>query len=369
MAYGALRLLYNNLISAHTMITASSRANGKVSTPVKDGSGVAIISVTGNFQGAFDLLYTLEIDSVAAGSEVGQATFRWRTSNTTAGAWEESGVLTRTSPAYALSADGLGTGLSVSHTGKTGVDFVVGDQWQWDARATYGRERLLDRNRMPTWRATGDTSETLTIDLGSIQQVTAFLLQDHNLTAAATVHLLGNSANAWGAPAYDSGALTVQDPLYLYLSQTYRYWRITLVDAANPDGYIEAANLFLGTYTSLTQVNAVWGSSQTDGYTLQNNSSEPGVFRRYAYAQQRKLALNFGEGVADGDITTLQGLQTALIDTTTHRVIPFWIHLFYDEADKLFLVDWEDIESWTHAYRSYLRHNNVSMALAEVVKV
>jgi len=369
MAYGNLRFLYNNLIPDYSALTLSTQATGRYSDSSKVGSGVATLAITGSFAAAFDLNYELEIDSIAGGTEVGQSTFKWRTSDTAAGAWEETGVVTRTTPAYALSADGLGGGLSVAHTGATGSDFIIADSWQWDARATYGTERPLDRNRMTTWRTTADTSETIIINLGSAQAVTAFILQDHNLSAGATCNLQGNASDSWGSPSYDSGNITIQEPLYLYLSETYQYWRILITDAANPDGYVEAANIFLGTYLELEQVNAWWGSSQVDGYTIQANTSEPGVFRRYAYGSQKKLSLDFGNVVSNNDIDSFIALQAALVNTTTHRVLPLWVHLFQDEADTLTLMEWADLGEWEHTYFQYLLNSGVTMNLEEVIKV
>jgi len=369
MAYGELRLLYNTLITSHAMLTTSSHANGSVSGASKIGDGVAILTISGSFAGNFDLLYTLEIDSVTAGAEVGQATFRWRTSDTASGAWEETGVVTRTTPAYALSADGLGGGLSVAHTGKTGVDFAVGDVWQWNCRASYGSERILDRDRMTKWRSTGITTENIVIDLGSAQNATALVIHDHNFTDAASVKLQENATDAWGAPSYDSGDITIQDPLFLYFDQTYRYHRILMADATNTDGYLEFANLFDGTYTTFDQVNAWWGSAQSDGYVLQQNQSEAGVRRRYAYAKQRKLSLDFGNTVSNDDIDLFITIQEALINLTTHRVSPLWIHLFNDEPDKLNLMEWDNLEEWSHEYFRYLLSSGVTLEASEVVKI
>ena len=367
MAYGQLRLLYNNLVT-HDMITPSTSATGRTSSIARDAEGVATLTISGIFAGDFDLLYTIEIDSVTGGSEVGSATFKWRTSDTAAGSWEETGVTTST-VAYALSADGLGTGLSIEFTGATGTDCVVGDTWQFSTKATYGRERLLDFDRKTVWRATGDTSENLVIDLGSAQQVTAFVLSDHNLTSGASIKLQGNAADVWGAPTYDSGNITVQDPLYLYLDRTFQYWRVLIADAANPDGYIEAAGLFLGTYTTFAQVNAWWGSSQTDGYVLQENQSEAGKRRRYAYAKRRRLSLGFGNLISNSDIDLFLAVQDALVSDTTFQVDPLWIHLFYDEADTLKLMEWENIEEWNHTFFKYLLNSGVILELSEVVKV
>lgn len=350
------------------MITPGSTADGRISSIVKIASGVASLSVTGPFQGDFDLLYTIEIDSTSSGSEIGSATFRWKTSNTTAGSWEQSGVTTSTSPT-ALSADGLGTNISIRWTGATGIDCVVGDTRQFSTKALYGRERLLDGNRMTVWRATGDTSERIVIDFGSPQNITSFVMQDHNFTSGASVKLQANASDSWGSPSYDSGDLTIQDPIYTYPDQTYRYWSPVIADPSNPDGYVEVASMFLGVYKTFDNVNAWWGSSQADGYILQANRSESGVLRRYAYGRQRKLSLDFGNTVSNDDIDKFLAIQNSLVNTDTNSVKPFWLHLFSDEADTLRLMEWENLQEWSHQYFQFLKNSGVILETSEVVKV
>jgi len=366
MSYGALRILYNNYLT-QAMITPSSQATGRITGQVKTGSGVAVLSVTGNFAGAFDLVYTLEIDSVAGGVSVGESTFKWKTNNTGAG-WEETGITTRTTPAYALSADGLGTALLVAHTGGVGDDFALADTWKWYARATYGRQRLLDLDRNTFWKSTGDTSENLVIDLGSALTPTAVIIADHNFTSGATVTIEANSSNAWGAPAYTYTFSTITDPLVLYLSQTYRYWRLVIADASNPDTYLRIGQLYLGDYVSLDRVNASWGSSRGDGYNLQSNISEAGVMRRYAYTRSRTLNLTFGNTLKEADITALLALQEAIIDLTTYRVSPFWLHLFSDSASDLALMEWANLAEFSREYFAYLLYSGVNLQLTEAVK-
>jgi hypothetical protein len=369
--YGPLRLIYNNFITSYTMLTLSSQASGKLSGSSKDGTGVARQNLTGPFTGEFDLSFDLEIDSIAGGVSVGQATFKWRNSASGAGVWEETGILTRTTPEYALSADGLGTGITVGHTALTGADFALADAWKWYCRATYGAQRLLDLDRMTTWRTTADSAENIVIDLGSAQTPTLFILGDHNLTAAATVTLEGNASDSWGSPSFSYEFTSIADPLYYYIptTETYRYWRITFVDSANPDTYIEAANLFLGTYLQLTQVNAVWGSRARDGYVLQANTSQSGVMRRYSYGEQQTLDLLFGNTLSNADITSLLTLQTAQIDDDTNLVLPLWVHFFSDTATTLKLMDWGNLGTFSHQYFQYLLNSGAIMRLVEVVKV
>jgi len=366
MSYGALRILANNFLT-QAMITPSSQATGRITGNVKTGSGVAVLSVTGDFAGAFDLTYTLEIDSVSGGTEIGESTFKWKTDNTGAG-WEETGITTRTTPAYALSADGLGSALSVAHTGGVGADFALADAWKWFAKATYGRQRLLDRDRNTYWKSTGVTSENLVIDLGSAMTPTAIIIADHNFTASATITIEANSSNSWGAPAYTYTFSAITDPLVIYLSQTYRYWRIVLADTTNTDAFLRVGNVYLGDYTSLTRVNASWGSSRGDGYNIQSNVSEYGVMRRYAYTRSRTLDLNFGNTLKEADITALLNLQEAIVDLTTYRVTPFWLHLFSDSTADLALMEWTNLAEFSREYFSYLLYSGVNLQLSEVVK-
>jgi len=368
--YGPLYIAYNNLITDHSMLILSSQATGKTSGSGKVGTGVATMAITGNFAGAFDLTYDLEIDSVAGGTEIGEATFKWRNSESGVGVWEETGVLTR-STAYALSADGLGTGLSITHTGRTGEDFASGDSWQWFARATYGTERLLDRNRMTGWRSTGDSSENIVIDLGSAQTPTLVIIHDHNLTSGATVTIEAHTSDSWGSPSYSYEFTSITDPLYYYIptTQNYRYWRLVFEDSSNPDGYISINNIFLGTYLALQATNASWGSSAQDGYMLQSNDSASGVYRRYSYAQQQRLSLQFGDTMSNDDIDSLIALQAALVDENTNIVKPCWFHLFSDVAVNLKLMDWQDLGEFSHDYFAYLLNSGVAMTLSEVVKV
>jgi hypothetical protein len=74
---GKARFLYNNLITSESIITISSLRSGVVTSALKSGTGSAILNPSGNYSGGVDLEYIVEIDSIAGGAEVGQATFKW----------------------------------------------------------------------------------------------------------------------------------------------------------------------------------------------------------------------------------------------------------------------------------------------------
>lgn len=368
MAYGQLRFMPTNKIQNVSEITLSSQASGRISGVKKRGSGSAVMKRFGPFQGAFGLSYYIEVDSVSAGVSVGQATIRWRTSDTPEGDWESSGVLTATSPAIALSADGLGTNITINFTGAPGDDFVLGDNWQFECRANFGGEFLIDRNRNTYWKSTGIASENIVIDYGTPTKITAAILQDHNFTAAATVKFQANASDSWGSPSVDYTFATITDPLIYYLDATYQYNRWLIEDPTNTDAFLQVANIMHSEYLTLQKVNSIWGAQQVPGMRLQENESEPGVLRRYWYADRDDLVLDFGRTLSNADVATLITMAETLRDTDNKQILPLWVHQFYDQPETLRLRDWRNIDAWQRVISSYLLNSDTSLIFHEAVK-
>lgn len=142
------------------------------------------------------------------------------------------------------------------------------------------------------WRSTGAASEVISIDLTQSEPVSVVVLYKNNLSNDATVTIQGSDDAGFSVLIYDSGGLPGAEPEYgwgeapfgmpgfggyaeegkawshpflvawIPLS-TARYWRITMEDSANPDGYIQVGRLMIGSYFS-PKYNVNWGYS--DGW-------------------------------------------------------------------------------------------------------
>jgi hypothetical protein len=105
------------------------------------------------------------------------------------------------------------------------------------------------------WRSADDTgtlTENIVIDLGaSPGAVWAFALKKHNFSSSAVVRIQANASDSWGSPSVDV-TLSLADLLVYFWSsaQTYRYWRLDMVDSAPVGAYLEIGRLFLGAYFS-----------------------------------------------------------------------------------------------------------------------
>jgi hypothetical protein len=355
--YTAERYLDTNYITSVDMIAAGSQAGGIVSGVEKTrGTGSAAAFAAGSFAGAQNLDYIAQIDSITPGVSVGQATYRWKTSESSG--WEATGVTTLTTLAT------LNYGVKIAWQAGVGDDFTLEDTFQFFAVAKYGAGNLLNLNPNSLFRS--GATFPIVIDLGSAQQVTAFALMNHNLVAGqSTLTLQANSSDSWGSPAY-SQAITVTDhKLIFYLDQTYRYWRIVPVDGAL--SYFQTATLYLGSYREL-EANAWWTSSRGYGYTGAESENPAGMFRHKAYAQQADLLLHY-DVQSLNDIASLAAMQAAVVDiVTSGKIHPLYVHLFYDEPETFFLCDWRNIRDFRQQFAGVDFHGAVDLHFKECVK-
>jgi len=120
------------------------------------------------------------------------------------------------------------------------------------AESDFPLANIVNRWHTRHWRSTDDTAEWVKIDLSEAKDVQALVMKYHNLTGSATVKLQGNATDSWGSPSVDATVTVTTETIVHFLSsvESYRWWRVSLVDASNPDTYIRIGRLFLGTYFS-----------------------------------------------------------------------------------------------------------------------
>lgn len=110
------------------------------------------------------------------------------------------------------------------------------------------------------WRDDDLATVYMEADLGSAKTINLLALLGTNASSAATYRVRGatSQANLTAAPGYDSGAGQTHWPQnnlgewdetslihVIATTETYRWWRIDISDAANPDGYYQAGRLYV----------------------------------------------------------------------------------------------------------------------------
>lgn len=337
---GKARFLYDNLITDEDMITVSSLRSGMVTTAKKEGEGSAIISVSGAFSGPADLEYLIEIDSIDAGAEVAQATFKWSDGGSS---WNATGV--STSAADIL----LNNGVNIRWASGSGADFVVGDKWYFKGINLFNPSKMINLDRDSVYRsAVLESPNTIIIDLDANLEAKALILYDHNLTSAATITIEADVAATFDSASF--GLPQVVETVtwaagkilhYLAASATKRYWRLKITDTSNPAGYIEIAELFLGSYMELTPSH-LEGYSKGFGLLYDSQTTPYGVSRKRFYNRQRNFAYNF-EHLISADITLLENMIDSIASRSTGQLKSFFFNDNSALPDNTWLVDVFDL--------------------------
>jgi hypothetical protein len=319
---GTCRFLFENLVSEAGQVAVSSARPGLVGLPAPRTQGTATAYAAGQHTGPVDQVFLLEIDSVAAGYSVGQATFRWRRGS--ASSWEASGVAT--AEAFLELADGV----RVKWLSGPGQDFHLGDAWTIMATRSFGAAALLDADRDTQWEATGAADESLTVDLGESRAVEAVILADHNLTSAAVATLMADDAADWAAPA-QSWSLAVDGPhLAAFPAASARHWRLELADPAHPGGALSAGLLYLGGLFQPSRTFRVgFQRSLVAGRVV--NATDSGKLTGSARNLAESLGLSF-RGLTAADVARFREMYAAVHQTETGRLTPL-IFLPYGEDD------------------------------------
>jgi len=167
------------------------------------------------------------------------------------------------------------------------------------------------------WRTTSPTAQSVIIDMGSAVSVTVAALGGHNLSASATTTIAGGTSASVFTTAV---SITRHADLMLsfFASKTYRYWRLSITDPTNTDGYIEVGRLWLGTYITVSP------SSLLDFRVTKKRSDMVTIGKnRQKYASAGEGWREFGLSFPATGATTLSAIQTMYDTVGNHTSMIF----------------------------------------------
>jgi hypothetical protein len=310
-------------------LSVSSQANGFVGGARKSGVGSATLEINAPaFSGLTNLYYTVEIDSVSGGTEVGQATFRWKDGSSPN--WNATAVLTSSS--FIM----LNNNVQIKFTGGSGADFAVSDKWEWPAFAVYGPTNLYDGDRNTFFRTAVPGSslspEWIKIDLGITpsQGPNAVIVMDHNFGTTTNIYLEGNSVDDWTSPPFSLQLDYFSDDghfVEFFSAPAYRYWRLKFWNTTS--NFCEIGTVFLGRSLQLSS-NPVFGITKSFRHIMEEQISRSRVPSRRVLGRQREINMTF-QNLSDSDVKSLETLWIYSEDITGANVKPFFVTLFSQE--------------------------------------
>lgn len=161
-------------------------------------------------------------------------------------------------------------------------------------------------------------------DLGAAQEVNQVWLGYTNATSAATWRVRGatSEANLTASPGYDSGSAdiwpvsglddwdTVNGLRWLSTAQTYRWWRIDIADAANPDGYFDIGRLYIAKAWQAGGIQFGWSLGWLDDSEIER--ARGGQMHPVERPRRRELSFTLhgkSEAQMYGDAFAIQRLR------------------------------------------------------------
>jgi hypothetical protein len=129
------------------------------------------------------------------------------------------------------------------------IDFATlsGGSWNASYPLTNLKNRYLNQGARSNNLLAAST--VIDIDLGQLQRIGLVALVNHNLTELATVRVVGSSSASMSPVLYDSGAEAVyrgSDFAKTFPWVECRYWRITISDPTNTNGFVSVGRVFIG---------------------------------------------------------------------------------------------------------------------------
>lgn len=329
--YGKSRFIYKSFVTGESQISVSSQAPGIVGGAKKSGTGSATLKINAPSPTHTRILhYTVKIDDVSSGKEIGQAKYRW--SDGTSG-WNATGVTTHST------FQTLNNNIQIAWESGSGDDFSYLDEWGFPAFLPHGVYKMIDFDPNTYYKSKQlDNPNWIRFDLGSPKTVTSVILQYHNFTSSATITLQANSSDTWSSPSFSQTLSWASEVILAYTNLTYRYVRLVIDDPTNPDGYIRIGNVFLGTYLELSR-SPRWQGGFLESFRLNGVERRglAGTTYRKVLSKSRSFRLSL-EALTESDVVSLQDLFNTVDDPVSGISRPFFLNVWSDEPTQTYLV-------------------------------
>ena len=163
------------------------------------------------------------------------------------------------------------------------------------------------------WRSSGSSwgSPQITVDFTTARAIDVIALVNHNLSSAATITIDAGTTASYAD--FTTSMTWKSKTAHKWLSpvQTYRYWRISITDTANTDGFLEVGYLVLSSATLPSFTFRHGWISTPEIATSEVHTEFGSPFHEELYQRQR-LNLQFGP-LNDTNMDTLRNLYISLL--------------------------------------------------------
>lgn len=150
------------------------------------------------------------------------------------------------------------------------------------AAGDFGKANLTTESLRQGWRSSGvDTWQEIIIEAEQASSINTFAILGHNLTPTAVVQIQANISNNFFAPPItlttpwsDNNIVEIRP-----FGGSYKYYKVRILDPANPSGYIQVGRIVGGRAFTLGYAEDITDDFEI-GYTdMADTSRTEGFFR------------------------------------------------------------------------------------------
>lgn len=211
---------------------------------------------------------------------------------------------------------------------------------------------LYNQRQSLVCQATVKTGLQITLDMVSARSIEILALLGHNLSSAAVVNVKASTVPTFlTTPVNVNLTWNYAQMFYLFNPiQTYRYWRISIDDGANP-ALPYVGELILGSLIRFTHPCS-WGFSEDTTYNNETQFTEYNVPWRFQKSEQRALVkLSFNQrpdAESDEVVTMLRNTKGSLkpvlyfTDLEDDLLGGIFGHLIDKYSHMLTFLNWHD---------------------------
>lgn len=235
------------------------------------------------------------------------------------------------------------------------------------AAGDFDKSNLTTESIRQAWRSANCADWLDIIIKAEIKsRVDTVALLGHNLSPTAIVKVEGNNSNIWIAPPVSVSIPYSKKNLVLCqnLGAEYQYYRIRILDPANPCGFVQVGRIIGGRALTLTKEEDITDEFSIETNDLADKIKTEGFFRvSNEKVKARSLKAKFSKlSTIQGEDDNYTGLRTMfdLMGTTK----PFLTIL--DRADPSFLSIWGQLDKIPTDTFTVNRYVSFSFSVDEV---
>lgn len=200
----------------------------------------------------------------------------------------------------------------------------------------YARENAYCGRPSKPYRTTGlgavGSPEYLAVQFDAPKAVNFFALFNHNLVLGAAGDALTlkgsgytNAGATWASPDYSidltDRMISGWNDLYKLIGYNSRTYRLEMIDSANPLGYLELGELFLGNFAELSNAHIQPGRKESPQYYRAKNVTLYGQDWNESYSDSVTLDLEIWNANDPAQIDAVRAMLQAIQDAGGHFVI------------------------------------------------